>query len=317
MSLRSGTHGKPKAALTIMDKKLPVNPKYKDTQSKLNTGNTVNNVRLISSKEFLKRRDESFRRITPKCLAELFNEYEDVGKGCDSASPEMVARMVKNAKGEYVMERHAADDNQAQSGGPRVVSYDAEEREEYEAPYLILDTRPREEFVENRIHRAKSFPTAFLCRDQFLPEMHQFKNQESKLIIVYCLDEKLSVQAATLLGQKGFDNIYLLTGGLSEYAAANPEHIEGTPPPLPKGHASRDKKATKDVYRSGSAMSSAASVKSMSTRKRDNESDASSIASARSVADSVISKATARKASVQHGGSGSRGRAAAPGANFR
>ncbi|OQR98488.1 hypothetical protein ACHHYP_08613 [Achlya hypogyna] len=317
MSLRSGTHGKPKAALTIMEKKLPVNPKYKDTQSKLNTGNTVNNVRLISSKEFLKRRDETFRRITPKCLADLFNEYEDLGKGCDAASPEMVARMVKNDKGDYVMERHAADDNQAQSG-PRVVSYDAEEGEEYDAPYLILDTRPREDFAENRIHRAKSFPTAFLCRDQFLPEMHQFKNQESKLIILYCLDEKYSTQAATLLGQKGFDNIYLLSGGLSEYAATYPEHVEGVSPPLPKGHSGRDKKATKDVYRSGSALSTTSSVKSMSMRKKDNESDVSSIASARTVADSVISKATARKASVQHGGSGSGGRARAPvGTSFR
>ncbi|OQS04849.1 sporangia induced hypothetical protein [Thraustotheca clavata] len=315
MSLRSGTHGKPKAQLTIMDKKLPVNPKYKDTQSKLNTGNTVNNVRLISSKEFLKRRDETFRRITPKCLAELFGEYEDTGKGCDASSPEMVARMVKNDKGDYIMERHMADNNQNQSG-PRIVSYEAEEAEQYDAPYLILDTRPREDFVENRIHRAKSFPTAYLCRDQFLPEMHAFKNQESKLIILYCLDEKLSVQAATLLGQKGFDNVYLLSGGLSEYAALYPDHIEGTTPPLPKNHASKAKKSSKDVYRSGSAMSSTASVKSMSTRKRDNESDASSIASARSVAESVISKASARKSSLQHGGSGSRGRATA-GTTFR
>jgi centrosomal protein CEP41 len=56
----------------------------------------------------------------------------------------------------------------------RIVSYEADEKEDYDPPYLILDTRPREEFAVNRIHRAKSFPAAYLCRDYLLPEMHQF-----------------------------------------------------------------------------------------------------------------------------------------------
>ncbi|ETV87566.1 hypothetical protein H257_01094 [Aphanomyces astaci] len=305
MSLKSGTHNKPKAAMTIMEKRLPQNPKYKDTQSKLDTGSTVNKVRLISSKEFLKRRDETFRRVTPRCLAELFAEYEDTGKG-DAAAPEMVARMVKNADGEFVMERQVSDDNQ-EHAGPRVVSYDAEEGENYDVPYLILDTRPREDFTENRIHRSKSFPTAFLCRDQFLPEMHQFKNHESKLIVLYCLDEKLSIQSANLLGQKGFDNIYVLSGGLMEYAALYPHHVEGTPPPRPKARDA--KKPARDLYKSGTALiaSSAKSVAGSTRKKLVGDDDVSSVASHQSVAESVISKATQRKSSVKHGGSGSRG----------
>ncbi|ETW10068.1 hypothetical protein H310_00454 [Aphanomyces invadans] len=318
MSLKAGTHNKPKAAMTIMEKRLPQNPKYKDTQSRLDTGSTVNKVRLISSKEFLKRRDETFRRVTPRCLAELFSEYEDTGKG-DAAAPELVARMVKNADGEYVMERQVSDDNQ-EHAGPRIVSYDAEEGENYDVPYLILDTRPREDFAQNRIHRSKSFPTAFLCRDQFLPEMHQFKNQESKLIVLYCMDEKLSIQSANLLGQKGFDNIYVLTGGLCEYAALFPEHVEGTLPPRPKS-TGRDtaKKPSRDLYKSGTALTSS-SVKSVAgsmRKKPDGDSDVSSIASHQSVAESIISKATMRKASIKHGGSGSRGSAAGGNSNFR
>jgi centrosomal protein CEP41 len=104
----------------------------------------------LASKEFLKRRDEAFLRICPKSLADLFAEYEDTGKG--EPAQEMVARMVKNDDGEYVMERQPAEDNQSHNG-PRVVSYDAEETEQYDAPYLILDTRPREDFAKNRIHR--------------------------------------------------------------------------------------------------------------------------------------------------------------------
>ncbi len=108
---------------------------------------------LVASKEFLKRRDETFRRVTPRCLADLFSEYEDTGKG-GAAAPEMVARMVKNADGKFVMERQVSDDNQ-EHAGPRIVSYEAEEGEIYDVPYLILDTRPREDFAQNRIHRCK------------------------------------------------------------------------------------------------------------------------------------------------------------------
>jgi centrosomal protein CEP41 len=138
---------------------------------------------LAAHKEFLTRRDESFRRVTCKCLAELFSEYED-GGSASPTEPEMVARMVKGSDGSFQMERVPAadaDGNNSEhcstarsSAGPRIVSYEADEKEDYDPPYLILDTRPREEFAVNRIHRAKSFPAAYLCRDYLLPEMHQF-----------------------------------------------------------------------------------------------------------------------------------------------
>jgi centrosomal protein CEP41 len=124
----------------------------------------------VANKEFLKRRDETFRRITCQCLAELFNEYEDTG---NSSTPEMVAKMVQNKNGTFVLERVPSEDNQT-AGGPRIVSYEADESVEYDVPYLILDTRTKEEFASNRIHRAKNFPASFLNRDYLLPEMHRF-----------------------------------------------------------------------------------------------------------------------------------------------
>eukprot|EP00644_Phytophthora_capsici_P018409 jgi/Phyca11/47641/gw1.91.68.1 len=132
---------KPKAALTIMEKRIPQNPKYKNTQSKIDSGSTVNKLRLISNKEFLKRRDETFRRITSRCLAELFSEYEDTG----SSQPEMIARMVQGTDGEFTMERVPANGENQENCGPRIVSYDAEENEDYDPPYLVLDTRTKEE----------------------------------------------------------------------------------------------------------------------------------------------------------------------------
>ncbi|KAJ0392480.1 hypothetical protein P43SY_004011 [Pythium insidiosum] len=287
---------KPKAPLSIMEKKIPVNPKYANTQSKIDSGTTVNKVRLISHKEFLKRRDETFRRVTVKCLDALLEEYEELGgfgSGCDE--PEMVARMVKKDDGKFELQRVPATDNQSNNAsGPRVVSYDAEEREEYDPPYLILDTRTKEEFAVNRITRAKSFPAAFLNRDTLLPEMYTFKNQESKLIILYDQDEKTVAQTAHTLVQRGFDNIYVLTGGLVDFADEYPDRIEGLP--LPRKPVDPSKKPSKEVYKTASALSTTKSVKSVAAgRKKDDASDVSSIASARTVADSVISRATARK----------------------
>ncbi|KAL4101583.1 hypothetical protein PRIC1_005335 [Phytophthora ramorum] len=285
---------KPKAPLGIMEKKIPQNPRYKNTQSKIDSGSTVNKVRLISHKEFLKRRDETFRRITCRCLAELFSEYEDTGS---ASQPEMVARMVKGANGEFSMERVPVGDDNQESCGPRIVSYDAEEKEDYDPPYLLLDTRTKEEFAANRIHRAKNYPATFLNRDVLLPEMHQFKNQETKLVVIYDLDDKVVAQTAHTLVQRGFDNIYVLTGGIIDYADEFPDHIEGTPfPPKPVDPA---KKSTKrDVFKGPSALSSTASsrsVRSVATRRKGTPSDVSSVMSNLTVAESVISKATARK----------------------
>lgn len=129
------------------------------------------------------------------------------------------------------------------------------------------------------------------------------KNHESKLIILYDLDEKTVPATAHTLVQRGFDNIYVLTGGLVDYADEYPDHIEGLP--LPKRPVDPSKKPSRDVYKAAPSLASttARSVKSVSTRKgKDSASDTSSVMSSLSVAETVISKATARKARVTGNG---------------
>jgi hypothetical protein len=41
-----------------------------------------------------------------------------------------------------------------------------------------------------------------------------YKNKENKIIIVYHFDEKHGIDYAKELHEKGFDNIYLLSGGI-------------------------------------------------------------------------------------------------------
>lgn len=59
------------------------------------------------------------------------------------------------------------------------------------------------------------------------------KNKPGKLIIIYHEDEKNGVSLATVLYEKGFDNIYLLSGGIEEFYQKKPEFVIGKDlPPL-------------------------------------------------------------------------------------
>ncbi|CCI50723.1 unnamed protein product [Albugo candida] len=285
---------KTKPSLSMMERRIPQNAKYKDTKSKIDSGTTVNKVRQISQREFLKRRDETFRRITCKCLAELFGEYEDTNGKC-APGPEMLAKMVER-DGKYCLDRVPVNNN---SGGPRVISYEADEVEEYDAPYLILDTRSKEEFTTNRLQRAQSFPSSFVCRDYILPQMQKFKNQENYLIILYDLDDTNVAQTAHVLVQRGFDNLYVLTGGILEYADFHPEHIEGIP--FPKRAIDPQKKLIiREVLKVSPALSvsGAKSVKSTTKRRGKGGCDIVSVTSSMSVAETVISRANTRKSRV-------------------
>jgi centrosomal protein CEP41 len=48
------------------------------------------------------------------------------------------------------------------------------------------------------------------------------------MIIIYGNDEKNSITYGTLLVQKGYDNIFLISGGIEEFVRDYPEKCEGT-----------------------------------------------------------------------------------------
>lgn len=72
-----------------------------------------------------------------------------------------------------------------------------------------------------------------LLRDKLHPEMYEFKNKEESLIIVYCDDEMRSRETCKILVDRGIDNVFLLTGGMIEFAAKYPHYVEGEMPDIP------------------------------------------------------------------------------------
>ena len=83
--------------------------------------------------------------------------------------------------------------------------------------FLLLDLRMRDEHALWHIRESINFEAVNIARDKTIPELFRFKNAPDKLIIIYMLDERQGVQYAQLLAEKGYDNVFLLSGGCEAF----------------------------------------------------------------------------------------------------
>lgn len=189
---------------------MPRSSRYAHVTATLDTGSTVDKVKYVTAREYAKRRDETFFRITKNQLYELYSEYEQ-------DEYETIAETMGGGSG-------------GGSASPRIITYAEEDRPIYTKPYLILDVRDYEEYGLYHLLQARSYPMAALRREVHMPELFSFRNQPQHLIILYCQDEKISREAAKILSDRGVDNVYLLTGGMMPFVESYPAFLEGTPP---------------------------------------------------------------------------------------
>lgn len=222
----------PAKGLSFMDKSVPKNKKFAHIQSKLDTGATIDKVKFVTARECSRRRNEIFYRIKREHLYDLFEEYE---------------------QDEY--ESINETDNRL-GNGPRIVTHTNNAQPNYNKPYLILDVRDKEDFNKCHLLQARNFPYALLRRDQIHPEVYKFKNVPETLIILYCDDERISSEAAKVFVDRGTDNIFLLTGGMNEFAADFPAFVEGDLPPTSptKGGSSGLSRISEDHASPGNKM---------------------------------------------------------------
>ncbi|XP_054476770.1 centrosomal protein of 41 kDa [Anoplopoma fimbria] len=96
-----------------------------------------------------------------------------------------------------------------------------------DCPYLLLDVRDRELYDCCHIISAQHFPIAMLSRtmNPYTKDVMEYKNTAGKIIIVYDEDERIAVQAATVMCERGFENLFLLSGGLKVIAQRFPEGL--------------------------------------------------------------------------------------------
>ena len=110
---------------------------------------------------------------------------------------------------------------------PHIVTHSENSEPSNPRPYLILDVREPHQFASCHLLHAHNYPFTMMRRDLTLPELTAFKNKENMLIIIYCDDERISRDAAKLHVDRGIDNIFLLSGGMMEFAEDYPEYAEG------------------------------------------------------------------------------------------
>lgn len=195
------------------------NPRYATVGSVINSGTTVHKVRSVSTTEFLKRRNELFRRVSGSMLRELFDEYEPAGH-------EDAFHLTPRKLGDGIGSLTASP-----SPAPRVVVHAADDTEEAVAlPMLLLDVRDVASHAAFHIRRARSFPLQNLHQDRISAELHAYKNKADTLIVLYEDAERDAVLAATHLAEKGYDNVFVLTGGLRAFASRHVDYCNGQLP---------------------------------------------------------------------------------------
>jgi centrosomal protein CEP41 len=209
----------------LMDKKLKPNPKYKNIGKVIDTGSTINNVAFISDQLVSKRKSELFKRLKGHTIIKLLKSTQEnqVESIYNIGNEEMIQNNNNDNQSVY-----SQNTNKSNVTGVTAVTYATEMLGNLsEIDYIILDLREESDYRNCHIKEALNFPGVMISRDKFLPEMIMMKNKEGKMIILYHTDERNGVPYANLLFQKGYDNVFFLSGGIEEFMKKYPEYLEG------------------------------------------------------------------------------------------
>lgn len=185
-------------------------------------------VELLSNQTVAKRRGELFRRIRVGTLAKLIEE---------SSTKESIYDLGRDSEELKEIDDTASIYSMAVSEAPSAYSVITVNTEALgvcqDTEFVVLDLRNEDEFQRFHIKDSINFPAPNITRDRILPQVFRLKNQQGKFIIVYAWDERPGVEAAQKFAERGYENVYLLSGGVEDFCRAFPQLIEGDLPDLP------------------------------------------------------------------------------------
>lgn len=228
----------------VTDKKVPESKKYAHIASSLDTGASAKkSVAPATSSQAARRRDEVFKRIKCSTLVRMLGEQQvtesvyamgpDDGPG-GSASSVVALRVGPPAPTRASAPARAPTVASVTSMAGSVLSVIESDVTVSEARDLVLlDLREPEEFEKCHLPLAENYPATKINRDQFSTDLHRCKRDPSKLLVVYHSSDQTTAAAATLLAQKGWDNVHVLSGGFEEIAQSYPEALDGDVPDRP------------------------------------------------------------------------------------
>jgi len=212
----------------VQDRKLKENPKYKQITKVIDTGNTINNKQFMSDQLISKRKSEMFKRVKGSTIIKLIkaaqaNQTESIYNLGNDPNPNLADEQKDDSKS-------VASQQTAKSNITNVtaVTYATEILGNLsEIDYLILDLREDCDYERIHVRDAINFPAVNISRDKFTHQMIMMKNKPGKMIIMYHNDERNGIPYANNFFQKGYDNVYFLSGGIEEFAKNYPDYLEG------------------------------------------------------------------------------------------
>ena len=91
---------------------------------------------------------------------------------------------------------------------------------------VLIDLRSSEQYSCAHIRKSISFPAENIQKDQTFASLSIYKNKTDKIVVAYHEDERQGIYQARIIFEKGFDNIYLLSGGFHVFSEEFPNLID-------------------------------------------------------------------------------------------
>jgi len=207
-----------------MARRVPVNPRYAGVKAVTDTGASltrhVDKINEIKA-NFKYRKDELFKRMKISTLVQLMvqvSEFnydfppEDIPLQEEMEEVRSTMQSVISGRGETTVKERAAG---LPSGGDQPQRLQPT-RPALEVPYLLLDVREQDAYSKSHIITSLNYPSSRLARVMNFetPELLAYKNKEGRIIVLYDEEEKLAPKVAQTFVERGYENLFLLSGGM-------------------------------------------------------------------------------------------------------
>ena len=216
---------------TIQEKKLKENPKYKQISKVVDTGATIKNSQFMSDQLISKRKSELFKRVKGSTIIKLIKSAKEsqtesiynLGSGDQNINNQNIEEQKDDNKSVVSQQT-----NKSNITNVTAVTYATEMLGNLsEIDFIILDLREETEYDRVHVIEAVSFPAVNISRDKFTQQLIMMKNKPGKMIILYHTDERNGIPYANNFYQKGYDNVYFLSGGIEEFEKYHPDYLDG------------------------------------------------------------------------------------------
>ncbi|XP_059672990.1 centrosomal protein of 41 kDa isoform X3 [Gavia stellata] len=224
-----------------LTRRIPQNPRYQHIKTRLDT-----DYRYKKDELFKRLKVTTFAQLVIQVASlsdetlEVTNEEIHKLEDGDSAAPDADAELTAGTNGKgspdgtpspvlFINNTGAGESYRStlqsvisgvgeldiEKDAPKKVDAQAKDMPYPDCPFLLLDVRDRDAYDQCHIVGAYSYPIATLSRtmNPYTNSILEYKNAHGKIIILYDNDERLASQAATTMCERGFENLFMLSGG--------------------------------------------------------------------------------------------------------